>query len=262
MLHKSRSENIEFRRRFINGEPLLGTFIKSRGPYSVEIMAQSGFDFVIIDAEHAAFDRSSIEEAIIAARASGVAAIVRVAGTEPHHLMSALDDGTAGLMVPHVKSAEIARRIVSSCRYSAGRGYSNSVRAAGFGARAMWDVVDEGDSEVTVIAMIEDSEAIGSVEEILDVDGIDGVFIGRADLTVSMDDRSENTHMVRAATDKVLKACADANKPACLLAAHAEEAKSLRSLGVNAFVVSSDQGFMRAAAMSQIGAFKQIFSDN
>src|SRR5690606_15306951 len=133
-MHKnSRLVNIEFRRRFINGEPLLGTFIKSRGPYSVEIMAQAGFDFVIIDAEHAAFDRGSIEAALLGARASGIAAIVRVAGTESHQLMSALDDGAAGLMVPHVKTAQIAKDIVSRCRYSAGRGYSNAVRAAGFG---------------------------------------------------------------------------------------------------------------------------------
>ena len=245
-----------FRQRFCNRESLLGTFIKSCGAAPVEIMGRAGFDFVLVDAEHAPFDRAAVELSILAARACGTASIVRVPSATPQALLAPLDDGASGVMVPHVRSAQVARDVVAACRYAAGRGFSNSPRAGEYGVRTMWEHVDAADQAVTVIAMIEDPEAVEEIDAILAVEGIDGVFIGRGDLAVALQDRAPGNPRVARITDQVIQACVRAGKPACLLAAHAAEAKALETSGASAFVIASDQGFMRAAATQALGQFR------
>lgn len=146
--------------------------------------------------------------------------------------------------------------LVAACRYSGRRGFSNSPRASGYGARGMWQHVDAADREVAVIAMIEDPEAIDCIDAIVAVEGLDGVFVGRGDLGVAFNDREVGAPRVRAATDKVIAAARRAGKAVCLLAANAAEAREFRSRGVNAFVISSDQGFMRSAATAALTDFR------
>ncbi|MGX8010079.1 aldolase/citrate lyase family protein [Mesorhizobium sp. ORM8.1] len=120
---------ISFRKRFTSRELLLGTFIKTPTTHGIEILGGLGFDFVVIDEEHAPFDRVTVDNLLLAARAANTAAIVRVAEATPANLLAALDDGAAGVLVPHVSSVEKARDVVAACRYSGKRGFSNSPRA-------------------------------------------------------------------------------------------------------------------------------------
>ncbi|WP_460450818.1 HpcH/HpaI aldolase family protein [Alsobacter sp. SYSU BS001988] len=238
-----------FRQRFQDGEVLLGTFIKTPTSHAIEILGGLGFDFVVIDEEHAPFDRVTIDVGLLAARASGTAGIVRVAEPTPAKLLAVLDDGAAGVLVPHVSSVEKARDVVASCRYRGGRrGFSNSPRAGGYGTLGVWDHVDQADASVTVIAMIEDPEALDDIDAIVAVDGLDGFFIGRGDLTVALGATGLADPKVRAAAEKILAAARRVGKPVCLMVADAAEANDWRALGANAFIVSSDQGFMRQAA--------------
>jgi 2-keto-3-deoxy-L-rhamnonate aldolase RhmA len=245
----STSASLSFRQRFLAGEQLLGTFIKTPTSHLVEIIGGLGFDFIVIDEEHAPFDRGTIDLALLGARASGAAGIVRVSEPTPAKLLAALDDGAAGVLAPHVASVAKAREIVAACRYRGGkRGFSNSPRAGGYGALGIWDHVDHADATVTIIAMIEDPEAIDDIDAIVAVEGLDGFFVGRGDLTVALGAKGPADPLVRAATEKVIGAARKIGKPVCLLVANAAEAQEWRSLGVSAFVVSSDQGFMRQAA--------------
>lgn len=247
-----------FRQRFLARKDLLfGTFIKTPVPHTVEIVGSLGFDFVVIDQEHAPFDRGSTELAILAARAHRMAAIVRVPAAAPERILAALDDGAAGVMAPHVHSAKCAEDLVAACRYAKRRGFSNSPRAGGYGAKGMWEHVDEADATVTVVAMIEDAGAIDQIDAILAVDGLDGLFIGRGDLCVSLNDRELGAPRVRSATEKVLAAARHAGKPVCLLPSGPPEAVEFSALGVHAFVVSSDQGFLRSAAMAALTDFRR-----
>src|SRR5260370_10923616 len=91
-----------FRKRFIAGEPSLGSFIKTPTSHATEILGGVGFDFVVIDEEHAPFARVTIDMALLAARAAGTAGIVRVAEPTPAKLLAVLDDGATGVLVPHV----------------------------------------------------------------------------------------------------------------------------------------------------------------
>lgn len=100
-----------FRQRLLANEPLLGTFIKTPTSHAIEILADVGFDFVIVDAEHAPFDAHALDVAMLAARAADIAALVRVAGSGPETVLSALDCGAAGVVVPHVASPAAAAAI-------------------------------------------------------------------------------------------------------------------------------------------------------
>jgi staphyloferrin B biosynthesis citrate synthase len=246
-----------FRKRFLAREPLVGSFIKTPTSHAIEILGQLGFDFVVIDEEHAPFDRVAIDMALLAARAANTAGFVRVADPSASKLLAVLDDGATGVMVPHVSTVERARDIVAACRYRGGkRGFSPSARAGGYGRASMWQHVDEQDANTTVMAMIEDPEALENLDAILAVDGLDGIFIGRGDLTVALGAPSMTAPAVDAAVTRILDAAARAGKPGCVMVANAAEAAQFRTRGASAFIVSSDQGFMRQAANRTLEEFR------
>ena len=239
----------DFRRRFAAGEQLVGTFIKTPTSHAIEILGDLGYDFVVIDEEHAPFDRMSIDVCLLAARAAGTAGIVRVAAPTAANLLSVLDCGATGVLVPHVGSAAKAREIVSACRYRGGRrGYSASPRAGRYGGAGMAQHIEAQDRTVTVIAMIEDPEALDEIDAIAAVEGLDGFFIGRGDLTVAFGAPSSDAPVVRDAVERITRAARQAGKPVCVMVGGVAEAKPFRELGASAFIVSTDQALLRRAA--------------
>jgi 2-keto-3-deoxy-L-rhamnonate aldolase RhmA len=245
-----------FRDRLRAGEFLLGTFIKTPAPQVIEVLAGLGFDFVVVDAEHSPFGRESIELAMLATRASGIDGIIRVMDASPAGLLSALDCGAAGIIVPHVATVERARDVAAACRYRGGkRGFANTTRAGRYGATPMWEHVEASDASATVIVMIEDPEALHELEAIAEVEGIDGYFIGRGDLTVSLGARDMSAPEVRSVVERIAGVVRGAGKRMLALAAAGKEAEWLRGHGVTSFVVSSDHGFMRQGAMQALADF-------
>ena len=174
-------------------------------------------------------------------------------------LLSVLDCGATGVLVPHVDSVEKAGEVVAACRYRNGhRGFSNSPRAGGYGRLGVWDHVDQSDAQVTVIAMIEDPPAIEVVDKIVAVDGLDAVFIGRGDLTVSMGVDGPGTPEVKNATETITAAALKAGKAVIAMTPGGDDAKWLRELGVSGMIVASDQGFMRQAAGRALAEFHEL----
>ena len=245
-----------FRQRFAAGERLVGTFIKTPTPHAIEILGDLGFDFVVIDEEHAPFNRESIDIALLAARASGTAGIVRVPSATPAGILSVLDCGATGVLVPHVASVQIAQSVAAASRYRGGkRGYSGSARSGRYGATPVWQNVDAADAQTTVIAMIEDPEAVENIEQIVKVDGVDGFFIGRGDLTVAFGAPSNTAPGIQQAVERITSAARAAGKPVCVMVNAADEAEGFQLLGASAFIVSSDQGLMRRAAAQVLKDF-------
>jgi staphyloferrin B biosynthesis citrate synthase len=245
----SRHDPAAFRRRLAAGERLAGTFIKTPTGHAVEIFGALAYDFVVIDEEHAPFDRGAIDQAVVAARAAAIAALVRVASTSPSSLLSMLDCGATGVLVPHVASVEAARAVAAACRYRGGsRGFSNSPRAGDYGGLGMWEHVERCDAVTTVVAQIEDPQALDHVDAIARVEGIDALFIGRGDLAVAMGAKGPDAPEVRAAAERIAAAGNAAGKPVMVFTGGGADAKAMRALGATAFVVSSDQGLMRQAA--------------
>ncbi len=250
-------KEIGFRDRLIGGQQLLGTFVKSPGIHSIEILGDVGFDFIVIDAEHAPWDRSEIDVGILAARASGMAPLVRVDGIRS--ILSALDCGAAGVLVPHVSSPKAAREIVEACRYRNGRrGFSNSTRAGSYGRLGLSAHMDASDPHTALVAMLEDPEALDAAEEIAATEGIDAFFLGRGDLTVALGETNTDAAIVRQAITRLVEAVKAAGKPLCAFVNKSTEIAHLRELGVTAFIVSSELGFVRQAAATELALFNQL----
>ncbi|MFN7978560.1 MAG: aldolase/citrate lyase family protein [Vicinamibacterales bacterium] len=248
-----------FRHRLHARELLVGTFLKTPTTHATEILGDLGFDFVVIDEEHAPFDRAQTDVLLLAARASHIAGVVRVPSADPAGLLSVLDCGADAVLVPHVVSADMARRVVSACRYRGGsRGFSASARAGRYGGLGMWEHVDRADASVAVIAMIEDPAAVEHIDEIVAVEGLDAVFIGRGDLSVSYGAPGKDAPVILDAVARIMAAAARAGKPVCLMTDSLPEAKTFAEAGASAFIVASDQAFMRKAARAALAEFATL----
>lgn len=246
-----------FRARLCAQQPLLGTFVKSPGVHGVEVLGEAGLDFVVLDAEHAPWGRADIDHALLAARAQGLAALVRVQGMAD--ILNALDCGAAGVLVPHVRDAAAAAAAVQACRYRGGsRGFSNSPRAGRYGGVGLAAHVQAGDAGTTVVAMLEDPQAVAQAPAIARVEGIDAFFLGRGDLTVALGQTSTEAPEVRAAIATLVAAVRAAGKPLCAFVGKVAEIPPLRALGVSAFILSSDQGLLRQAASAQRSEFQVL----
>lgn len=248
-----------FRRRLLAHDALLGTFIKTPAIHAVEIAGAAGLDFVVIDQEHAPFDRVTVDAMILAGRAAGIPVVVRVQGGEARDILPPLDCAAQGVLVPHVDSAQRAQDVVAEARYRGGRrGFSNSSRAGDYGRLGFQQHVAKADASCAVMAMIEDVAALKRLEAIMAVPELDAVFIGRGDLSCAMGAESTAAAPVVRATEQIAAAARNAGKALC---AHVDRTDSpdvawLRGLGVSVFVVSSDQGLMRRAAMQAVADFQ------
>lgn len=232
-----------FRKKIQDRQHVLGTFIKIPTSHTVEIVGMVGFDFVIIDQEHAPFDRAAIDVACLAARAVDIAAIVRVPEANASCIMSALDCGAAGVMVPHCNSPEKARAIASACRHRGGsRGFAGTTRAGSYGGVGGEDHITQQDNIITCIAMIEDHAALAHLDQIAAVKGIDAFFIGRGDLTAALGVEGMN-----AAVKQITTVARAANMPTIALVSGKADARAMRDLGVAAFVHSNDQNLLKTA---------------
>lgn len=256
MLNSTQSS---FRRRLLNRECLVGSFIKTPTSHAIEIIGGTGFDFIVIDQEHAPFDHGSTDVSLLAARAAQTAGVVRVPVLSADAIQSVLDCGAVGVLAPHVASVAQTQALVSACRYRGGaRGFSGVTRAGGYGGSKMWNLVDAADASVATIAMIEDPAALDVIDAIVAVDGLDAVFIGRGDLTVAFGAPTRDAPVIRDAVDAIIAAAKKVGKPVCVMVDGAEEAADFAARGASAFIVSSDQGFLRKAAAQALAEMSAL----
>jgi 2-keto-3-deoxy-L-rhamnonate aldolase RhmA len=240
------------------GEQLIGTFVKSASYQTVEVLGSTGLDFIVIDAEHAPFDRQQLDITILAARAAGIDSLVRLPNTASDTILNVLDVGASGLLVPHALSADGVRAVVSKARYRQGeRGFSNSPRAGRYGLTAMNPLVDAADAGTSLVFQIEDKEAVERIDEIAALDDVDMLFIGRADLAVSYGTFDLAHADVARAVETVCRSCRAARKPVGIFLADTRDVGRFRDMGVSMFVIGSDQSLLRAQTDSIVNAFRQ-----
>lgn len=246
-----------FRQRLLARDHLAGTFLKVPTTHVTEILGGLGFDFVVFDQEHAPLDAAILDTMILAARASNVAGIVRVPAPEPALIQTVLDAGASGVLVPHVSDADTARRIAAACRYRDGtRGFANTTRAGGFGAAGFAAHKQAQDSEVACVAMIEDLEALDRLDEIMAVEGLDAIFVGRGDLTAALDAPSMTSPQTMAVVEPIMAAARKADKPIIVLCPDRADAARMAGMGASAFMMGSDYGFIRQAGLAALAELK------
>lgn len=249
---------LAFRQRLLARQSLIGTFVKFPTTQPIEILGTIGYDFAVIDQEHAPLDRRDVDLMALAARASGIAPIVRVAEATDAAILSALDCGAMGVMVPHVSTPEKARAVARSCRYAGGtRGFAGMTRAADWGSRPGPRHMAEQDAQIACIAMIEDVAALDRLPEIARTGGIDALFIGRGDLTAAFGDDPDAAAKVADLTRRVAAEARAAGLPLMMLATSTADAAAMRALGATAILVASDHNFFKSAASAAFREYSQ-----
>ena len=245
----ARAARVDLRARMLAGDPLAGTFQKTASHDVVEILSMSGLDFTCLDAEHAPFGRAELDACLAVARARDFPALVRVPSAEPAAIGQALDAGATGIVVPHVDTAAKAAAVAKASRFGhGGRGYAGSTRWAGFATRAMPEVLAQSLAETVVIAQIEEPEGVEASDAIAAMEGIDGLFVGPADLAVCLGTTDTASAPVRDAMRTVGEACARHGKAFMTFAGSTDAAPALRELGVTMFFVASEHAFVLAGA--------------
>lgn len=231
-----------FRTRLHAGGPLLGTFVKTPSIHVVEVLALAPLDVVCLDQEHAPFGPSELDACVAVARALGLPALVRVPGAAPEHIGRALDLGATGVLVPHVDTPEQARAAVAAARFSPDgtRGYAGSHRASRYATRSIATNLADAAAEVTVVVQIESPAAVAAVDDIASVRGVDALFVGPVDLTVSMGATSTEDPAVVAAVARVVDAGRRAGVPVGAFAASPHDMRDLNARGVALVLAGSD----------------------
>lgn len=244
------------RARILRREALCGTFLKTPAYELVELLALSGLDFVCLDAEHAAFDRGRLDACIAMARALDFPCLVRVPEGSPAQILMALDSGATGVVIPHCASVEKAEAVAKAARFGhGGRGYAGSTRWAGFATRSMPDVLAMNE-ETVVLGQIEEPEGVEVIEDIAAVEGMDGLFVGPADLAVCYGETSLDAQTVRAAIERVGDAAIANGKSAVTFAPNLETLDELTALGVNMMFFASEHAWILHGARKVAAEFR------
>lgn len=193
--------------KLAEGRVCLGTWVFSTDYTMVELLCESGYDFIVIDAEHCAFNVETVQACITAGGGSDVTIVVRVAWNDPVLIKQVLDAGAGGVIVPLIRSAEEARQAVAACMYPPDgiRGFGPR-RPSSYHRRAM-EYLASANENIVVLAQLEHIDAVNCIDQILAVPGLTGVIIGRNDLSGSMGVLGQHEHpQVVAAIDQVLSA--------------------------------------------------------
>lgn len=237
----------------INGGTL-GTWIKLASPESVEIMAHAGFDFVVVDLEHTALDLGAASAHIAMARALGVDPLVRVPDHGPSVIQRVLDAGAAGVVVPHVDTAEQARSVVRATRFPphGDRGSGGTSRAGRWGLRPRAEYAGE---RVLCVVQLESATAIGNAPEILAADGVAAGFVGTADLSMSMGVPASSDEVDRLVT-AALAAAAGAGVPIGTASATSDQARAALARGYDYVVVGNDTSILASGSMAIVNALR------
>ncbi len=229
------------------GESAVGTFVKFCDPASVEILALAGFDFFVLDTEHVGMDRQELLHILRAAEAGGITPVVRVKENDQVEILQNLDFGYAGIQAPNVDTAEQAAALVRSVKYTplGNRGLSPSVRACRYGVMPVREYTETANRETLVVSHCETLECVNNLDAILQVDGIDVIFIGPMDLSQSLGMPGETgSREVRECIAAISKKVLDSGRILGTTAATPEAAKNLIAQGVQYILLGSDQSMM------------------
>ena len=224
----------------------------------VELLATEGLDLLVLDIEHAPFSVEQTDHCILAARSAGLPVLVRVDGLYPNVIQRALDMGAAGVIVPHIRSAEEARAAIAATRYFGdNRGFSAGQRAANYGRIETTTYRQWSDTASIVIGQIEDAVAVERIEEIAAVQGFDALFIGRADLAISFGVTEAHNAQVEKAVSSISQSCLSAGRSIGVFLPSVSDLPSAAAKGASLFFIGSDQSLLKTSAKGLVSEFKQ-----
>jgi len=234
-------------------KPSWNAFLTIPSPWTAELMGHAGFDSLTIDMQHGLMDFQTTLGMLQAIAATPAKPYVRLPWNDPAVIMHVLDAGAAGVICPGLNTPEEVKQFVGACRYPPlGFRSIGPIRATlKYGA----DYIQRANELVEVFPMIETAEAAQHLEAFLDIPGVDGLFIGPYDLSVSLglDEVANIYHPVlRAIIERTVKACRAKNKKALIFSANPEQAKALGEMDFDIVCHSTDSLLLQEAVQQRI----------
>lgn len=227
-----------------NRRAKLGHFIvEFATPGIGHILKSAGCDFVLFDLEHSGFGFETVKSAVRYFEAAQLPAIVRIPSLEYHHIARAMDMGAEGLMLPMVGNAEQARRIVDSMKYhpAGRRGVALQVAHDRYRPGAVTDKFTSANSRTTLFCQIETAEGVENVDAIAAIDGVDALWVGHFDLSVSLGVPGDFEHSAfKDAIEKTIAAAKRHNKALGRLVPTVEQGIDLYAQGFDFICYSGD----------------------
>jgi 4-hydroxy-2-oxoheptanedioate aldolase len=247
-----------FKRALREGRPQIGLWSSLCSNIAAEVIAGSGFDWILVDTEHAPNELPMVFSQLQALAGGTAAPVVRPAWNDMVLMKRLLDIGVQNLLIPYVQTPEEARAAVAATRYppQGVRGVAVNHRGNSFGR--IKDYYKRAGDEVCVLVQIESRVALQNIEAIAAVEGIDGLFIGPSDLAAAFGHVGESSHPeVRAAIDDALKRIAKTGKAPGILAPIEADARHWLSLGCVVLAVGSDVGLLARQSEELAAKFKK-----
>ncbi|MGH6616648.1 HpcH/HpaI aldolase family protein [Sphingomonas sp.] len=230
--------------------PRIGLWQALANPYTAEICARAGFDWLLFDGEHAPNDLQTMLAQLQAVAPFAAEPVVRPRNDDPALIKQYLDMGFRSLLVPMIDSGEQARRLVAATRFPPHgvRGVASATsRASGFGTNRSY--LGSAHEDICVIAQIESRAALAAIEDIAATDGIDALFIGPGDLAGALGHLGDPMHAdVQAAIAEAIDRIAAAGKPGGIFALSSEDAQRRLADGVAMVSVGTDIGLLVSGA--------------
>jgi 2-keto-3-deoxy-L-rhamnonate aldolase RhmA len=241
-------------------EPVFGCFVTFASPAVTEYIAHLGFDFTLLDGEHAAMDSVMIEDMIRASQCAGVPSIVRIPFNRAEHIRKALDSGANGVQVPLVSTAADARAALGPANFppEGERGVAFLTRAARYGMEPDRASYFERANEAKLVSLhIETPEAVANLDEILEVGGADVYFVGPGDLAVSMGYGREPNHPeVLATMERCVRRIRERGRIAGTLATDVTRSRQVIEWGAT-YIVTAIQPFVAQGVTQYLRALRK-----
>jgi 2-dehydro-3-deoxyglucarate aldolase/4-hydroxy-2-oxoheptanedioate aldolase len=246
-----------FKRNLAQPGAMLGVWSMSGYPAAAEALGFVGYDFIVLDMEHAPTDPPRMLGSLQAVAGTPTPSVVRLPWNDAIVVKQMLDMGAQTLMFPYVQTVEEARHAVASTRYPpAGiRGVAGMSRATRYGSVA--DYLNHAAKELCVIVQLETAAALSRLDEIADVPGIDSIFVGPNDLAADLGHIGQTDHPeVRDAIASAAQRCRARGTPCGILAPDVERAKQYLEYGFDWVATGSDLGLMMAGARKSLGELR------
>ena len=246
-----------FKRALKAGKVQIGLWSSLSSSYSVEVIAGAGYDWILLDCEHSPNDLENLLTQLQAAAPYSSHPVVRVPWNDMVTIKRVLDVGALSLLIPYVSTAEEARAAVSYTRYPpAGvRGVAGTTRATRFGR--IKDYAKRAHEEICVLVQVETQGALDNIEAICAVDGVDGVFIGPADLHASLGHTGEIANpAVKPLIDEAIRRIRKKNKAPGILTPNEADAKHWLGCGALFVAVGADVGILARGAEALAAKFR------
>jgi 4-hydroxy-2-oxoheptanedioate aldolase len=245
-----------FKQRLRDGGAVVGAWLSLNDPVAAEILGQIGFDFLLIDTEHCAWDLQSLQTVIMALNGTNTVPIVRVPWNDHVRIKQVLDLGAEGILAPMVRTVEECQALVAACHYPPDGARGFGPRRASNYYRDIDDYIAVANKAIFVMPQIEDIATLDVLDRFVAVPGIDAVCIGPNDLSGTMGLMRQTQHpTVRKALDRIIDTTAAAGLPVCLgVNSAASEQRDLVARGVRILLVASDLQLLSAGASTALQA--------